>query len=210
MHQKENYAALIAQYNDPSSLMYRKLRIVDGYIKKGYSLLDIGMGIGEFINLEKDKFQEIYGFDIDKDAVEFCNKRFEAYNNIKIFSGDLNNIKSLTKSLRFDVITCLDVLEHVDEEMCINVLGIVYDLLKDDGLFIFSGPGVFEKLRINLGLSPTHKHSHSSYEWANIFRRSNFHVDTVETVEFPIINSETLRRKVHIFGKCCVIVSKRG
>jgi ubiquinone/menaquinone biosynthesis C-methylase UbiE len=67
---KENYESLLSKYRDPDSLMYKKLRIVDTYINGGESLLDIGVGVGELIELEKSKFGKIYGIDRDEESVE--------------------------------------------------------------------------------------------------------------------------------------------
>lgn len=209
MSYKEDYEALKNQYNDPSSLMYKKLRLVDGYIKKGENLLDIGTGVGELIDLEKNKFKNIQGFDMDIDAVEFSRDRFKDYNNIKIDLGNLNDLEDLVKGEKFDCVTCLDVLEHLDLNETIKAMNTLWKILKDNGMFIFTGPGIFEKIRIKLGRSP-HIHSHSSYSWVKMLENSNFEVCSVETVEFPLFNkSDFLRKNLHIFGKCCLIICKK-
>ncbi|WXG40358.1 MAG: class I SAM-dependent methyltransferase [Candidatus Freyarchaeum deiterrae] len=74
---KQNYDSLYYQYRDPNSLMYKKLRAVDGYISAGSCLLDIGMGIGELIELEKQKFEKMYGIDVCEESVKICRKRFK-------------------------------------------------------------------------------------------------------------------------------------
>ncbi|MCE7699970.1 MAG: class I SAM-dependent methyltransferase [Methanobacterium paludis] len=206
---KEDYDALRSQYNDPSSLMYKKLRVVDSYINGGKTLLDIGTGVGELLDLEKNKFKRIYSFDMDKDSVEFSKNRFQDYHHIKIELGDLDNLENLIKDKKFDYITCLDVLEHVNLNTVTQKLNIIYKLLDDDGVFIFTGPGIFEKIRIKLGRS-NHVHSHSSYSWMRMLKNSNFKISSVETVEFPIFNENNfLRKNLHLFGKCCLIVCKK-
>jgi 2-polyprenyl-3-methyl-5-hydroxy-6-metoxy-1,4-benzoquinol methylase len=209
MTYKEDYDALRSQYNDPSSLMYKKLRVVDSYINRGKTLLDIGTGVGELLDLEKNKFKRIYSFDMDKDSVEFSKNRFQDYHHIKIELGDLDNLENLIKDKKFDYITCLDVLEHVNLNTVTQKLNIIYKLLDDDGVFIFTGPGIFEKIRIKLGRS-NHVHSHSSYSWMRMLKNSNFKISSVETVEFPIFNENNfLRKNLHLFGKCCLIVCKK-
>ena len=206
---KEDYESLLLQYRDPNSLMYKKLRIVDSYINGGETLLEIGVGIGELIELEKQKFRKIYGIDVDEESVKICRKRFENDENIYIIEGNINDLENLFKDRKFDYITCLDVLEHIKIEECKKALNNIYNLLKDGGKFIFTGPGVFEKIRILLGRSPTHLHSHSSYGWKRMIERAGFDVMNVETVEFPIIHSNFLRKRLHIFGKCCLIVAEK-
>jgi 2-polyprenyl-3-methyl-5-hydroxy-6-metoxy-1,4-benzoquinol methylase len=209
MTYKEDYDALRSQYNDPSSLMYKKLRVVDSYINGGKTLLDIGTGVGELLDLEKNKFKRIYSFDMDRDSVEFSRNRFQDYHHIKIELGDLDNLENLIKDKKFDYITCLDVLEHVNLNTVTQKLNIIYKLLDDDGVFIFTGPGIFEKIRIKLGRS-NHVHSHSSYSWMRMLKNSNFKISSVETVEFPIFNENNfLRKNLHLFGKCCLIVCKK-
>lgn len=208
-HYKENYESLQSQYLDPDSLSYKKLRIVDSCINGGETLLDIGGGVGELIELEKQKFEVIYGIDLDEESVSICRKRFENNENIYIMQGNINDSKELFKDKKFDYITCLDILEHIEVEECKKSLNEIYNLLEDDGIFIFTGPGVFEKIRIFLGQSPTHLHSHSSYGWKRMIERAGFNVMNVETVEFPIIRSNFLRKKLHIFGKCCLIVAEK-
>jgi len=206
---KENYESLLSQYRDPTSLMYKKLRIVDTYMNSGGTLLDIGAGTGELIGLEKQKFDKICGIDIDKESVEICSKRFENNKTIQIIRGGINDLGNLFKDEKFDYITCLDVLEHIEVEESKKALKDIHYILKDEGKFIFTGPGVFEKIRIFLGLSPTHLHSHSSYGWKKIIRKAGFNILSVESVEFPLIHSNFLRKRLHIFGKSCLIVAEK-
>ncbi len=92
-------------------------------------------------------------------------------------------------------------------EDCKKTLQIVSNLLSNDGTFIFTGPGIFDKIRIYLGRSH-HLHPHSSYGWKKIIKDASLRVCSVETVEFPVIHSEFLRRRVHLLGQCCLIVAK--
>lgn len=42
-----------------------------------------------------------------------------------------------------------------------------------------------------------------------MIRQAGFIIASVETVEFPIIHSKFLRKKLHLFGKCCLIVAHK-
>ena len=206
MH-RDNYVLLAKEYGDPRSLSYKKLIILDKFVEKGNKLLDIGIGVGEWIELEKYKFDLVYGIDNDANAIEICNRRFIRDKNIFIKQGSMENVNELVDEGPFDCITCLDVLEHVDLNKAKLSLDLIYDMLEEDGTFIFSGPGIFEKIKIFLGKSPSHIHSHSSYGWKKLIEESGFSVSMVETVEFPIFKSDLLRLKLHLFGKCCIIIA---
>lgn len=206
---KVNFEQLSSEYSDPRSLQYKKLRIVDSYIPKGELLLDVGMGTGELINLQKQKFEEVFGIDADPDSVHTCRERFQGNSSINILHGSMHDLAALCGDTRFDVITALDILEHLNRSDCEGALCSCYNMLKDGGMFVFSGPGIFEKIRICLGLSPTHLHSHSPSGWRKIIENAGFTIVSIETVEFPIFHSDYLRKKVRILGKCCIIVARK-
>jgi SAM-dependent methyltransferase len=208
MTYKEDYQALEAQYLDPSSLMYQKMRLVDRYIYKADTLLDIGMGTGELIKLERHKFNRIWGIDTDAESIEICRRRFDSDQEITLMEGNLANLESHFASIGFSYITCLDILEHMTLADCQKTLRIIEDLLSDDGRFIFTGPGLFEKARIRLGWSH-HIHSHSSFGWKRLIQDAGLQVCSLETVRFPIIHSDLLRRRLHLFGECCLIVASK-
>jgi 2-polyprenyl-3-methyl-5-hydroxy-6-metoxy-1,4-benzoquinol methylase len=208
IQEKVNYSSLNSEYTDPTSLSYKKLRIINAFIPDGGSLLDIGMGTGELISLRLGKHKKIFGIDCDDTSVSMCRKKFSQNPEILLSKAGISDIRT-TFPEKFDCITCLDVLEHIEEREVSSSLSDIFMALRKNGILIFSGPGVVEKIRIFLGKSPTHLHSHSSHGWKKIIEKAGFTVICVETVEFPLIRSDFLRKKMHIFGKCCVIVAKK-
>lgn len=206
---KIDYQQLNKEYSNPNSLSYKKIRIVNSYIQNGDSLLDIGMGTGENIAFLKNKFLNIYGIDPDYDSFCLCRDKFLYEHSIRIMHGDIYRYRKMFRDKSFDVITALDVLEHIPLHECNRTLHICHEMLKDDGLLIFSGPGFFEKIRIYLGLSPTHLHSHSPYGWERIITKAGFKIVTVETVEFPLVDCESFRKNLCFFGKCLIILARK-
>ena len=138
---KVNFEQLSSDYSNSGSLQYKKLRIIDSYIPSGEKLLDVGMGTGETINLEKGKFKEICGVDADYDSVRICQDRFLGNSSIKILQGNIHDLATLFGQKEFDVITALDILEHLNMSDCEVALSSCYDLLKDGGIFIFFWSG---------------------------------------------------------------------
>lgn len=206
-----DYESLKSEYLNSGSLAYKKLQIVDRYVEKGDILLDIGIGTGELIELEKHKFGKVYGIDNNEEAVKMCKDRFKNIKNISVIRYDMCDIDMFNNQFheKFDYITCLDVLEHIEKKECKKILHEIYNMTKNNGTFIFSGPGIFEKIKIYLDMSPTHKYSCSSYGWKKMIEDSGFRVIHIETVEFPLVHSNFLRKKLHILGKCCLIISKK-
>ncbi len=206
--EKTSYSSLELEYSDPDSLSYKKIRLVNSYIPGGGNYLDIGMGTGELITLRIGKHEKIFGIDPDEVSLTICQKKFDQYNDVNLIKASIGDIQYIFNG-RFDCITCLDVLEHINEIAVSSALQNIYKSLNEAGIFIFSGPGIYEKIRIFLGQSPTHLHSHSSYGWKKYIKRAGFSIINVESVEFPLIHSEFLRKNIHLFGKCCVIVAQK-
>jgi cyclopropane fatty-acyl-phospholipid synthase-like methyltransferase len=206
---QQDYSVLQSQYEDLSSLSFKKLRLVDSYVTGGRNLLDFGVGTGELINLERQKFSSIFGVDSDERSISICEDRFEKDKNIRVCQSNGSDLVSTFGDTRFDCITACDVLEHVQLDESKRLLRVLYSLLDVGGKFIFTGPGIFEKARIKMGRSP-HLRSHSSYGWAELIRNAGLQVVSIESVEFPLIHSSVLRKRLHVLGKCCVIQARKG
>ena len=107
------------------------IELLNKYLKskKGNKVLDIGCGTGK--NMEAlSVFGETYGADPSGDALDFA--KFRGLKNlIQARANDL-----ATEGSFFDVVTMLDVLEHIDEE----ALQEVSRTLKDEGLLVIHVP----------------------------------------------------------------------
>lgn len=96
-------------------------------------ILDAGCGTGGFLNKIKNNY-EIYGFDINHEAVKFAKKR--GLKNIKI--GSLSKIPY--KKNTFDAVVCIDVLYHQDVLNDVAAIKELARVLKKDGLLIIKVP----------------------------------------------------------------------
>lgn len=112
-------------------------RIVEDLIRRriglapGSSVLDVGCGTGAILAMLSKQF-EAYGTDTSPLAIELCGKR-----------GLKNSFQCTLESfphpdLRFNLITLLDVIEHIDDDL--TVLQQARDYLKPGGSVLLTVP----------------------------------------------------------------------
>jgi len=113
-----------------SPIYTNKFKFVRDEIKnltENSRILDVGCGYGEYIKLYKDNGLIANGIDIDKEAVKQNKEGIFASAEEIPFKDNF-----------FDVVSCIDVLEHVDNpEIVIKEINRV---LKKDGGLILSVP----------------------------------------------------------------------
>lgn len=86
-------------------------RILKNFSQKPpLKILDVGSCTGYNLHL-LNKFGTVYGVDVEKKAVEYCKMR--GFKRIRLLKDGL---KLPFKDTSFDIITCLDVLEHIRED----------------------------------------------------------------------------------------------
>lgn len=88
---------------------------LNNYIKDKDRVLDVGMGIGYGIGVLSIKAGEVYAVDVDKKAVAYNKARLLGKNprvkDLVLYGGK----KLPFKDKFFDVVTCVDVIEHVKD-----------------------------------------------------------------------------------------------
>ena len=78
-----------------------------------------------------------YGIDISPSTVEFCKKLDLSCELVDDTESWLKNNQN-----QFDIITCLDVLEHIPKERLIHFLEVIRNSLNKDGIAIFQVPNL--------------------------------------------------------------------
>lgn len=96
--------------------------------------LDLGCGTGVLQEEFEKKYPgtEAYGIDVMKEAIEYCKKR--GLNRANLYDGK----KIPFKDNEFDLLTAIDVLEHIEDDMF--SLSEIKRVLKKGGLGIFIVP----------------------------------------------------------------------
>lgn len=96
-------------------------------------LLDVGCGTGYTFHALK-QFGKVYGVDIETSAIAFCKER--GFTNVHLTNGT----KLPFRDNFFDVVTCLDVLEHIKDEL--PALLEMRRVLKPNGHLIIFSPAL--------------------------------------------------------------------
>lgn len=126
--------------NENSYLEYKLPRYLSTYFQekdKGLNVLDIGCGLGQFLNnLKENGFTKLNGVDINEESIAACKKKgltVEKINDIREYA--------LQVEKKFDRIVMSHVLEHIDKEFIIDILvHIKKYLLKEGGVFLLMVP----------------------------------------------------------------------
>ena len=120
-----------------------KLRQFDLNYKKYFNkcvasrVIDIGVGRGEMLSCMKQWADNYHGIDISPSTVEFCKKLDLSCELVDDTEFWLKNNQN-----QFDIITCLDVLEHIPKERLIHFLEAIRNSLNKDGIAIFQVPNL--------------------------------------------------------------------
>lgn len=105
-------------------------------LNNSLSVLEIGVGLGSFVDLVDGKVKEFLGIDISKEIIDYLSFCYKGRNNLSFYCLDVcKDNSNLNKS--FNVIISADTLEHVASPY--NFFKFVKKYLKIEGeaLIIF-------------------------------------------------------------------------
>lgn len=131
------------------------------------TILDVGCGLGCFLNLCDALGIETYGLEISDFALK------EAKKNTKAEIKKSINLDSLFTDKQFDVVTVFDLMEHIDNDE--EILKFIYDRLKKDGVLYGTTPNKECLLNRLLGEGDsTHINVHTASYWFNLLDKTSF------------------------------------
>lgn len=96
-------------------------------------LLDVGCAEGSFIKAMEEIGLSVYGCDIAEEPIKFAKQEYQLKN---VECAPPDNLPGEWKN--FDIITCFEVLEHVEQPL--QFLKSLYSLLKFGGFLLLSVP----------------------------------------------------------------------
>ena len=161
--------------------MEKKLRL-----PSGAKLLDVGCGTGAILDMLSKKYQT-YGQDVSPQAIEFCRQR--GLRNL--YSGPLDHVPEEYGT--FDVVTLLDVLEHIDDDAA--ALRNINALLNDRGIVLITVPA-FPALWGAHDVVTHHKRRYVQKSLRAVVEGAGFAVEHISYFNFFLFPVALVRRTV--------------
>jgi SAM-dependent methyltransferase len=149
------------------------------------TLLDFGSGQGDLIKKLSTKFKKIRMFGIEYSLTGIMiskkNNPNAKFIQADLMSPSLNLAKFNVET--FDVITCCDVLEHVDNPVA--VITHAYKLLSSNGALIITVPGgPMTSLDYHIG----HRLHYDKYSLQKVIKSSGFKKFKIYNAGWPFFN----------------------
>ena len=101
-------------------------------------LLDYGCGDGTFLEMAAGRYVHGVGADVADDLIRDCRERLDRFNNLQF-----HNVAELTSpehDRAYDLVTCMETLEHCVPAVAERVLGDLQRLVAPEGRVIISVP----------------------------------------------------------------------
>ncbi len=85
------------------------------YVEEDAEVLDVGFGLGYGLNILAIKAKEASGVDVDKKVYDYCQGTIVGRNPRLVSLGIYDGYNLPFSDESFDVVTCVDVIEHVED-----------------------------------------------------------------------------------------------
>jgi len=126
----DHYQQLGDQRNDFRNINLYRL-VIDQV--RGQKVLDIGCGSGALLDLLDGAGHEVFGIEPNAALIEMAGRRNR---DLTLFEGTGDLLAQLPH--RFDTITILDVLEHIEDDC--EQIRLMHEALADDGQLVIIVP----------------------------------------------------------------------
>ncbi len=111
-----------------------------GYVNDKDTVLDVACGSGYGTSILAKKGGFVVGADNNEEAIEYADSRY-SQSNIQFWWTNLNNYHSIIANDGFyEVIVCIETIEHLQKENADNLLKIFSESLKNNGKLVLTTP----------------------------------------------------------------------
>ena len=157
-----------------------------------WSLLDAGCGFGQYDRFVLRQFSnvEITAVDVKDDYLDDCRHYFARDIKQGTIHFEKADLLSLDLENAFDRVICIDVLEHIEED--VQVMQNIFRALKPGGYFIMHSPSVFSEEDADGEESFVDEHARTGYSREDLNRK-------LQQAELsPVETAYTYGRKGHL------------
>lgn len=160
--------------------------------RKTNKLLDVGCGIGYFLEEAKKRGWEVYGTEFTDEAIEICTAK-----GINMNQGVLNSFNYDPES--FDIITSFEVIEHINNPK--EELSQFHGLLRKGGLCYVTTPNFNSLLRYRLKAQyniisyPEHLSYYTPRTLKNVYDSAGFKVKKIVATGISLTRLRTSKGK---------------
>jgi len=131
---KFNYVEFENRMRGEVSVISERQKMYTSLVPKTETVLDIGCGRGEFLELLRDNGVEGEGIEINKDMIEVCKSK-----NLKVYDAEaVDFLKKANK--KYGAVFAAHVIEHISYSYLIDLVNSAYGQLVDGGKLIFETP----------------------------------------------------------------------
>ncbi len=187
------------------------IRHIDALTPKPRTALEIGCGVGDFLQVLERRDIRCWGSDVSENAIGLAKSHLK---NSTVSTGILTRLTYPEQT--YDLAVCWEVLEHV-HEVC-EFLSVIFDLLNPGGTFLMSTPNYDSRLMwkdIELDPRsgpPIHVTYWNAEALARVLRKVGFSQVSVEhhsTPMGPARRSGTLLDRMLVVPKARLIKRER-
>jgi 2-polyprenyl-3-methyl-5-hydroxy-6-metoxy-1,4-benzoquinol methylase len=130
-----NYVDFIDNFRPVFSELLSHLTYVTAWLPSSGKAVDLGAGRGEMVTILRSHGLEAFGIDSDSSVVSDARNR-----KIDVRHQDIDTFLQSEPQLSIDVITAIQVVEHVDTMNLENWFQKIHQLLRPGGVFIAETP----------------------------------------------------------------------
>ena len=187
---------LVSHYNEYSRNDYlspitikRYHELLDNFdsFRKTNKILDVGCGIGYFLEVAKKRGWEAFGTEFTNEAVNICSSK-----GINVKQGILD---PSNYNFEFDIITSFEVIEHINNPTV--EINKFHSLLRKGGLVYITTPNFNSLLRYKLKSAynvicyPEHLSYYTPKTLTKLFTNSKFKKASIQTTGISITRWRT-------------------
>jgi SAM-dependent methyltransferase len=146
--------------------------------------LDIGCSSGRYVMGLNDKGFEAIGIDTAIIPLKYASERIDA----KLIKASITDLPF--KKKRFDLVICIELLHHFEDEVLETVLEEIGNVIKPGGIFVFDvknklNPVMWYKYKKESSVKFTLK-ARTNHEIAKLVEKHGFEVIKKKGILFPI------------------------